>query len=135
MRAKYGPHLAEGPVVYAGFSLGAILGVSIVADDPARFPVVVLGEGGHRAWTKARVASFAARGGQRVLFSCSTAMCESDVKAPLAALAIAGVAVKMVTAGHIGHFVDSRMIDLLHSVWPWVVTDLQRDPQNRWSAP
>ncbi len=73
LRARFGAYVTDGPMIYAGFSLGAILGVSVVADDPGRFPIAVLGEGGQEQWTPARVASFSGGGGQRVLFVCSIA--------------------------------------------------------------
>jgi hypothetical protein len=120
LRARFGPYVADGPMIYAGFSLGAILGVPIVADDPARFPIVVLGEGGHDQWTPGRVASFAKGGGQRVLFVCSTGVCEAATAHPLAALVRAGVQAKLVSAGRIGHLVDDRVVSTVRIAWPWV---------------
>src|SRR6185437_9687538 len=77
LRARFGRYVAEGPIILAGISLGAILGVQIVSSDPARFPIAVLDEGGWEEWTPARVAAFAKGGGKRVLFVCSTAFCEN----------------------------------------------------------
>jgi hypothetical protein len=120
LRARFGAYVADGPMIYAGFSLGAIHGVPIVADDPTRFPVVVLGEGGQDAWTPARVASFA-QGGRRVLFVCSTGVCETATARPLGALLRAGVEVKLVSAGHIGHLIDDRVVGTVRAAWPWVL--------------
>jgi hypothetical protein len=108
-------------MIYAGFSLGAILGVSIVADDPGRFPIAVLGEGGQDQWTPGHVAAFAKGGGRRVLFVCSTGACEVETARPLAALARAGVQAKLVSAGHIGHLVDDRVVAAARAEWPWVI--------------
>lgn len=119
LKTRFGPYVADGPMIYAGFSLGAILGVVIVADDPTRFPIAVLGEGGQEEWTPGRLASFA-KGGQRVLFVCSTGGCEAATAHPVAALARAGVQVKLVSAGHIGHLVDDRVVATARTAWPWV---------------
>lgn len=120
LKARFGPYVDDGPMIYAGFSLGAILGVVIVAEDPVRFPIAVLGEGGQEEWTPARVRSFAQGGGRRVLFVCSTGGCETATASPLGALTRAGVQVKLVSAGHIGHLVDDRVVTTVREAWPWV---------------
>ncbi|MDI1447006.1 hypothetical protein [Polyangium sp. 6x1] len=123
LRAHFGPYVAEGPMIYGGFSRGAFLGVPILADDPARFPVAILGEGGQTSWTEDRASRFARGGGKRVLFVCSTAACESATPPALAILKRAGVEAKMISAGHIGHIVDDRVVTLIRGSWPWVVQD------------
>lgn len=120
LRARFGPYLAEGPMTYAGFSLGAILGVTLVSDDPGHFPVAVLGEGGQAQWTQARAASFARGGGRRVLFLCSTLGCEAETPRAMAMLRREGVQTKMVSAGHVGHLVDDRVVAAARAAWPWV---------------
>jgi len=121
LRARFGRHVADGPMIVAGFSLGAIRGVPLVAGDPARFPVAVLGEGGQAQWTAARVAGFARGGGRRVLFLCSTEGCEAESPRAIAALGRAGVQARMVSAGHIGHLVDDRVVEAARAGWPWVL--------------
>ena len=59
-----------GPVLYTGFSLGAILGVWLVTHDPKRYPRAVLTEGGEDWFTADQAARYARGGGQRVLFAC-----------------------------------------------------------------
>jgi hypothetical protein len=81
----------------------------------------VLGEGGQTEWTPARVDAFAKGGGRRVLFVCSTGSCEVEAARPLAALARAGVQVKLLSAGHIGHLVDDRVVATVRAASPWVV--------------
>lgn len=121
LRARFGRYVADGPMIYAGFSLGAILGVAVVAEEPARFPIVVLGEGGQEQWTPERVKRFAKGGGRRVLFVCSTAACEAATPKAMAALTRAGVQTKLVSAGYIGHLVDDRVVAVVRAAWPWVV--------------
>jgi hypothetical protein len=110
-------------MIYAGFSRGAFFGVPIVAEDPMRYPVVVLGEGGQSPWTTERAAQFARGGGKRVLFVCSTADCEVLAPPAVAILKRAGVEAKMISAGHLGHIVDDRVVRLIRGEWPWVVND------------
>ncbi|MRG98521.1 hypothetical protein [Polyangium spumosum] len=124
LRARFGRHVAEGPMIYGGFSRGAFFGVPILADEPSRFPVAVLGEGGQSSWTDERAARFARGGGKRVLFVCSTAACEAATPPALAKLKRAGVEAKMISAGHIGHIVDDRVVTLIRGSWSsWLVRD------------
>jgi hypothetical protein len=120
LEARFGAYVQGEPLIYAGFSLGAIRGVPIAAGNPGRFPVLILGEGGQEQWTSERVAAFAKGGGRRVLFVCSTGSCETAAASPLGALARAGVQVKLLSAGHIGHLVDDRVVAKVHGAWPWV---------------
>jgi hypothetical protein len=111
LKARFGPYVADGPMIYAGFSLGAILG-----------------EGGQEEWTPGRGASFAKGGGRRVLFVCSTGGCETATARPFGALARAGVEVKLVSAGHIGHLVDDRVVTAVRTAWPWVTGEAPELP-------
>jgi pimeloyl-ACP methyl ester carboxylesterase len=123
LRARFGRYVADGPMIFAGFSQGAFLGVAVAADDPKRFPVVVLGEGGQSTWTADRAARFAQGGGVRVLFVCSTGACDAATKPALLTLQREGVEAKMISAGHIGHLVDDRVVAVIRQEWPWVVRD------------
>jgi len=67
---RYPGYVDAGPRTYAGFSLGASLGVWIVVHDPARYPHAILTEGGEDRFTDAAAATYARGGGQRVLFAC-----------------------------------------------------------------
>jgi hypothetical protein len=120
LKARFGRHVAEGPMIYAGFSLGAFLGVHIAVGDPARFPIAVLGEGGYM-WTADQAARFARGGGKRVLFVCSTGACDASASPSVAVLRRAGVEAKMVSPGHIGHLVDDRVVRRVRAEWPWVL--------------
>jgi hypothetical protein len=88
-----------------------------------RYPVVVLGEGGQSPWTAERANQFARGGGKRVMFVCSTADCEVLAPPAVAILKRAGIEAKMISAGHLGHIVDDRVVRLIRGEWPWVVGD------------
>jgi hypothetical protein len=67
---RYPGYVDTGPRMYAGFSLGAILGAWIVVHDPAHYPRAVLIEGGEDRFSAAAASAYARGGGQRVLFAC-----------------------------------------------------------------
>ena len=128
-RARWAEHVEDGPAVYAGFSLGAILGVSIVGADPARFPRVILVEGGHDGWTDARAAGFA-KGARdagvepRVLFVCAQNGCVSDATPARRTLLRHGVEAEIVSAGNVGHRYDGPVAEVTRSHLAWVTQDL-----------
>jgi hypothetical protein len=67
---RYPGYVDTGPRMYAGFSLGAILGAWIIVHDPAHYPRAVLTEGGEDKFPADTANAYARGGGQRVLFAC-----------------------------------------------------------------
>jgi pimeloyl-ACP methyl ester carboxylesterase len=126
LRNRFGAHVAEGPSILVGFSLGANVGARIALDEPRAFPRLVLVEGSNAAWTPASALAFAKAGGQRVLFGCSQGGCRQTVKGPMAALRAAGVGSELADAGNIGHLVDQRMINAVRARWPFLVAGDER---------
>jgi hypothetical protein len=128
-RQRWGAHVSDGPALYAGFSLGAILGVPIVSANPARFPRAILVEGGHDGWTDARAASFA-RGARdagitpRVLFVCAQNGCVGDATPAKRTLLRHGVEVEIVSAGNVGHRYDGPVAAMAKSRFAWMVEGL-----------
>ena len=134
-RARWGAYIDEGPMVYAGFSLGAILGVPIVAAEAARFPRVILVEGGHDGWTDRTAAAFAAGAADagtivpRVLFVCAQTGCMSESKAAKTILNRHGVEAEIVSAGNVGHRYDGPVADATRSRFAWVVEGMPGWPK------
>ena len=121
LRARFGPHVAEGPMVYAGYSRGAYLGVPMLADTPHIFPYAILGEGGHTSWWPDRLTRYVQGGGKRVLFVCSTKSCEIEAHRAIARLKNAGLESRLASAGDIGHLLDGRVVEAMRPHWPWLV--------------
>ena len=123
LRARFGAHVAEAPIVYAGFSLGAIMGVAIAAraKHPGRYATMVLVEGGHDRWTPATARAFAGAGGKRVLFGCGQASCLLDAKRAAGHLERAAVATKIVGVKDAGHDYGGRVAREVQAAWPFVV--------------
>jgi predicted esterase len=69
LKALFPGYVDDRDMLYTGFSQGAILGASIVAHDPARFPRAVLIEGGEGSFTGELPQRYG-KGGRRVLFAC-----------------------------------------------------------------
>ena len=113
--------VAEGPLLYIGFSQGAIFGAPLVIRHPSRFPRVILVEGGHDAWTVDGARRFAAGGGQRVLFACGRPSCEQSAQRAARSLTAAGVAVRVVSAPDQGHTYDGGVQAVIAAAFPWVV--------------
>ena len=121
LQARFPEHADVDQPLYTGFSLGAIMGVSIAVRAPAQVPRLVLIEGGHDKWTPASAAAFAAGGGKRVLFVCSQASCELDAKRARRSLDAAGVAARVVRGRDVGHRYDGPTADETKRALSWVL--------------
>jgi predicted esterase len=119
---RWGPFVDETRMVYAGFSYGAANGVAIVAAEPARFPYVVLTEGGADRWTPDAARSFAkAQGGTgRVLFVCGQESCATDAFKVIDMLHARGVDTKLENVEHQGHRYGGPVADRIRREWNWV---------------
>lgn len=110
-----------GPILYIGFSQGAILGAPEIIRNPSRFPRAILIEGGHDAWNRATARAFHRGGGQRILFACGRASCNHSAIAAATHLASAGVPVKVVYSPDQGHTYTAGVQDVITAEFPWLV--------------
>lgn len=122
LRARFAGYVGEGPIVYTGFSLGAIMGVAIAARaaHPGRYESMVLVEGGHDRWKPESAAAFAKAGGKRVLFACGQASCLLEAKRAAAHLERAGVATKIVGVKDASHSYGGKVADEVKAAWPFI---------------
>ncbi|MFT3769933.1 MAG: hypothetical protein QM820_31270 [Minicystis sp.] len=111
----------EGPAIYAGCSRGAFLGATIGPANPARFPRLVLVEGGHDPWTHANVKRFADGGGKRVLFACGQGGCFEAAKEKARLLKAAGVEASVAYAPFMGHMCHDRVAEETKRAMPWLL--------------
>ncbi|HEY3592471.1 MAG TPA: hypothetical protein VGL13_01300 [Polyangiaceae bacterium] len=130
LRRRFGPYVADGPLLYAGFSLGASHGASVIAQRAAMFPVALLIEGAYPQITPALAREYARGGGRRVMLGCGQLGCKQQFSAAFAALRGAGIDVRILDAHTGRHNLDGAMMEALRDAWPWLVSD---DP--RWPAP
>jgi hypothetical protein len=123
LRERFGAYVAEGPMLYAGFSAGAIYGALLVRDRASEFPIAVLSEGGYdQVADPAFATRFKANGGRRVLFGCSTGPgCVRRLGRAKAQLERAGIEVRINDAGPVGHSLVDAVVRSLRGDMPWVV--------------
>jgi predicted esterase len=125
-RARFGAYVAEGPMIYAGFSQGATLAEPLLLQHAARFPIAILAEGGYQT---ARSASFARafrdKGGRRVVLVCGTPACFQHARAARKGLERAGLQVLVVGDEKAGHNLNERMQKALQNAWTEISAPLQ----------
>jgi predicted esterase len=126
LRAAYPAYADAGPVVYTGFSLGAVHGVPCMVHDPGTYPLAILTEGGHDGWTSDAASAFAARGGKRVLFLCGTESCAVAASQAQARLVAAGVEARLRHLRWLGHVYGASIFDPSAADIAWV---LASDPR------
>jgi hypothetical protein len=126
---RYPGFVDEGPIVYTGFSLGAILGVGIVSHDAARFPRAVLIEGGEDRFAAPETArAFARGGGKRVLFACGLKARVPAATNAARVLERAGVPSRVVLgklpdAGEFIHWYNGPIADEIKAQLSWLLED------------
>ena len=126
LRERHGDAIVDGPMVYAGWSLGATRGPAVVGLKPGAYEVVILAEVGHtRLDAGASARSLTAAKVTHTLVACATNKCANFAKrlkaAPGLALLDGGI-------GR-GHVFDDRMAAAIGAGVAEAVAD---DP--RWSG-
>jgi predicted esterase len=125
LRERFGAYVAPGPMLYAGFSAGAIYGAAFVRDRAADFPVILFAEGGYDQVADPRFAAqFKKNGGRRALLGCSTgAGCLGRFRQAAKVFERAGVRTRVNDAGFIGHNLRDEVVQSLRKDLPWLVSD------------
>jgi hypothetical protein len=123
LRAAYPDFVDDGAMIYTGFSLGAIYGVTYVLRDPSRFPRLVLTEGSHGNWTSAAVNAFAKKGGERVLFACGQPSCVTMATTVANVMKKVAIDTKVVHGKGVGHGYTGPVADEIAAVLPWLIDD------------
>lgn len=126
LRARFADYVADGGVVFVGFSLGAILGRVMVMRSPERFSRVVLVEGGYETWGAGQAKALADRRG-RVLLACGQHACGSAASRTARLLNGHGLPARAAFGGNIGHTYDGKVAKAVRAELPWL---LDGDP--RW---
>lgn len=124
LRARWPQYVAEGPVLYTGFSLGAIMGVAIAGRTPgaARYPRMILVEGGYDRWTAPNLSGFTRESAERrVLFACGGTGCMQGAKVSARALDQRKVQTRVVGATRSGHTYDGAVADEVKAAFAWVI--------------
>jgi predicted esterase len=124
-QARYAPYIDAAPFIYAGFSQGATLAEPFLRRNAARFPIVILAEGGYAtARSPAFAKAFYAAGGRRVVLVCGGAACFQAAVGSKKVLENAGLQVLVVGDAKAGHNLNERMQRALQSAWPEITAPL-----------
>jgi hypothetical protein len=134
LAARYPGYVDGSAMLYTGFSLGAILGVSLITHDPARFPRAVLIEGGEDRWSPELAARYARGGGRRVLLACGLRSRVPGARRAAEILEHAGVDArvflgKLPDTGQFIHWYNGPIADETRAQQPWL---FEGDP--RWAV-
>ncbi|EYF08750.1 hypothetical protein [Chondromyces apiculatus] len=124
LEARFPEHLDLEAPVYTGFSQGAIQGVPVLFEGPARFSRAVLiegGYGGYREWSALAARLFKDRGGERALFACGGPSCVTKATHASKLLEAAGVTARVLDVEGAGHSYGGVMEDQVRRAFAWVV--------------
>lgn len=121
LRARFAEFTDDGPIVFIGFSLGAIYGASLVHAEPARFSRVVFIEGGVSTWTPGSAKKFSLAGGQRLILACGQPDCMNRVKRLAPSLERVGLPTRVGGSAKAGHTYDGEVADVVRENWSWFV--------------
>jgi predicted esterase len=127
LRGRFPEHVQCGPVVFTGFSLGAILGARLIQDPELDVAAAVLTEGGYQGWTAAKARALAPRV-RRVLFACGQTDCRNAYRYQLERVfQAAGISSGMVADVKAGHTYDDAVAALIRAEWPSILSSLKYD--------
>jgi pimeloyl-ACP methyl ester carboxylesterase len=121
LRKRFGAHVSPGDVVYAGYSLGAKLGASIVRKRPETYRRVALGEGAYAELTRPTLQGYVDSGTQRLLLICSSKACEVTFGRVLRTCDQVGLACRVAPSGENPHMFDGRVVEASREAWGWLV--------------
>lgn len=130
LRSHFGDRIAPGPVVYAGYSQGGMMGALMVVKHPHLFQRLILVEGGEAEWDVPTATRFRQGGGQRVLLVCGRHPCAERARRSLSWLKKGGVDARLEYVPGGGHTYGGSVADRLHASFGWVV-----EGDSRWLAP
>jgi predicted esterase len=109
-RARFGPYIADGPTIYAGFSQGATMANAVLLEQRDRFPVVALAEGGYNLLRdQAFLQKLRSAGTTRVMIVCGSPACFTTGRSVQGGFSRVGI--EAFTAGDplSGHNLNQRM--------------------------
>jgi predicted esterase len=121
LQEAYPRHVDPEHPVFAGFSLGAILGVHLLKKADSPFERAVLIEGGYKGWGVAGARAFARRGGKKLLLGCGQTACVHAGKQVKRLFGEGPTGVEVVSGGNVGHTYDGEVARAVREHWGWLV--------------
>ena len=121
LEKRFDAHVDRGPVLFTGFSLGAILGRHLLVKHAERFPRAVLTEGGYEGWSHSFAKRYREAGGERVLFACGQYACKAAAKSAARVLDKQQLPARVADGGNIGHTYDGRVGRAIQDELGWLL--------------
>lgn len=127
LRERYGEWIADGPLVYGGWSQGATLAADVVSSRKGLYDRVILVEVGHTPLDPtATVDRLTASGVRRAVVSCSSAKCRAFAQGFDARARRRGLSTRTNDVGDRGHWFDEPVFRTLSEKVVWLVEDEPR---------
>jgi len=127
---RYGSAAQTREAIFAGFSLGAILGAEIVLRNPSRYPRAALVEGGGATWSRDTARRFHRGGGRKLLFGCGHDGCVRDARPGMYWSGVMGFEARTAFGGNVGHTFQGTVGEELARHWSWLT-----DGDPAWGVP
>jgi hypothetical protein len=116
VREQFGPYVANGPMIYGGFSQGATLASSAIASRPGQYGTAILVEAGYTPLDENAVMRDLVAGRvTRLVVSCSSMQCRG-LSARLERVRTKAVTMWTNDVGLRGHYFDQPVSDSLGKV-------------------
>lgn len=123
---RFASWIAPGPIVFAGYSQGGIMGALMLVKHPGTFARVILVEGGEAEWDVPTAVKFREGGGQRVMLVCGRHACNERARKSVWWLQRGGVPVRREYVSGAGHTYGGRIAQRLRDTFAWVVEGDER---------
>lgn len=127
LRARFGDRMTPGIAALGGFSKGAWHVVALAQGAPARFPAILLMEGGHGA-LKGSAARTLGKSGVRVALACGTASCARTATARCQALNKAGAVCLDAVDLAVGHAYNPPFEVMGATLFRWLLGGVEPAP-------
>jgi pimeloyl-ACP methyl ester carboxylesterase len=109
-------------VVLAGFSMGASEVARVAESEPKTYRRIVIGDSAHDPWPALSFSrGWAAGGGERAMFMCTTSGCEPSMRAAAKKVAAQKSSARLVVAPTQVHALSARAASSLRVDWGWLV--------------
>ena len=121
-KSIFGSWIREGPMVLVGFSMGATQAALLARSEPQIYPRVGLAESAYAPEPAMAFAEpWAAGGGQRAAFFCTTFGCEAPYRNAARNVARHHAPARLNIAGTNQHGIWDVVVQSMSRDWPWLV--------------
>lgn len=121
-KKRFADWIADSPILLVGFSMGATQAALLAEAEPALYRRVALSESAYAPEPVTKFArTWAAGGGERALYSCTTGGCEAAYRAAAKNVAAHHVPARLNIAGTNAHGMWDVVVSSMRRDWPWMV--------------